>query len=240
MKALIVDDEKHARERLAWLLKELDFFSEHFEAENADEAVKIILKEEITAAFFDINMPGQPVFEVLKKMKNPPLIVFHTAYSEHAVKAFDVEAVDYLLKPVSMERLIACIEKIKKASANKKNGNKKEEEKKYLQKIPVKKEGRIILINADDVVKISSEDGLSFAFTGDQKYLLDHYLNYYEENLDMEKFFRINRSDLINLKYIKNIHPMFAGNYAVELSNGEQLSLSRRKKSEFKKICRLS
>jgi len=240
MKALIVDDEKHARDRLSGLLKELDFFSEYFEAENADDAVKIILKDEITAAFFDINMPGQPVFEILKKMKNPPLVIFHTAYSEHAVRAFDVEALDYLLKPVSMERLIACVEKIKKAAGNKNGGHKKDDRIKYLQKIAAKKEGRIILINIEDIMRISSEDGLTFAFTGEKKYLIDHYLNYYEKNLDGDKFFRINRSDLINLKYIKNIHPMFAGNYTIELADGEQLSLSRRKKSEFKKICRLS
>ncbi|MBN2545267.1 MAG: response regulator transcription factor [Spirochaetes bacterium] len=240
MKALIVDDEKHARERLSGLLKELDFFTEYFETENADEAVKIILKEDISAAFFDINMPGQSIFEVLKKMKNPPVIIFHTAYSEHAARAFDVEAVDYLLKPVSMERLIACVEKIKRAIGIKKSSHKKDSRIKFLQKIAAKKEGRIILINIEDVIKISSFDGLTFAFTKDQKYMLDRYLNYYEENLDCEKFFRINRTDLINLKFIKNIHPMFNGNYIIELENGDQLNLSRRKKSEFKKIYRLT
>lgn len=234
---LIADDEKHARERLKTLLQKYDIFSIDYEAKNGDEVLNLIISKNPEVAFLDINMPGVSVFNSLSSLKEPPIIIFQTAYSEYAVDAFGINALDYLVKPISEERLKITVEKIKKTLSLK---NTKEDIKEFsknnIQKISVKQDGKIKVISINDIYKITFEEGFSFIYTYEGRFLSDKYLNYFEEVLKNHGFFRVNRNDIINTKNISVIHPMFKGNYIVELINGAKIKLSRRKAGKLKKI----
>lgn len=235
---LIADDEKHARERLKSLLQKLDVFSIDYEAKNGDEVLNIIISKNPDVAFLDINMPGVSVFNSLSSLKEPPLIIFQTAYSEYAVDAFGINALDYLVKPISEERLKVTVDKIKKALSLKitKDDDIKEVSKNNIQKISVKQDGKIKVISISDIYKITFEEGFSFIYTYEGRFLSDKYLNYFEDVLKSQGFFRVNRNDIINTKNISVIHPMFKGNYVVELINGAKIKLSRRRAGKLKKI----
>ncbi len=234
---LIADDEKHARERLKSLLQKYDIFSIDYEAKNGDEVLNLIISKNPDVAFLDINMPGVSVFNSLSSLKEPPIIIFQTAYSEYAVDAFGINALDYLVKPISEERLKITIDKIKKALSLK---NAKEEiiedSKNNIQKISVKQDGKIKVISINDIYKITFEEGFSFIYTYEGRFLSDKYLNYFEDVLKNKGFYRVNRNDIINTKNISVIHPMFKGNYEVELINGAKIKLSRRRAGKLKKI----
>jgi len=236
IKVLIADDEKHARERLKEMLGKYEIFSIEAEAKNGDEVISLIISKKPDIAFLDINMPGVSVFNTISSLKNPPVIIFQTAYSEYAVDAFGISALDYLMKPVSYERLDKTIEKIKKHfyAAD----ILIEEEKKHdkIKSLTAKTAGLIKIIPVEEIYFITSDDGLTFLQTEKEKLLLDKYLNYYENILSDHNFFRANRKDLINLNLIHSIHPMFNGNYIIEMKNNEKIALSRRRTKDLKNI----
>ena len=239
IRVLLADDEKHIRERLKEMLKKYNIFTIESEAKNGDEVIKEIISKKPDVAFLDINMPGVSVFESIPSLKNAPIIIFQTAYSEYAVNAFGINALDYLLKPISEERLDQTVEKIKKeinAKLKKDNEESLKEIPSDIENISVKNQGRIKVIPIDEVYKITFEEGFSFIYTYEGRFLSDKYLNYYEELLKDRKFFRVSRSDLINTKYISIIHPMFKGSYVIELKNGAKIKLSRRRAGVLKKL----
>jgi len=237
---LIADDEKHARDRLKNLLKNYKNFSIIAEAKNGDEVIQTIISKKPDVAFLDINMPGVSVFDTIPSLKNPPLIIFQTAYSEYAVDAFKANALDYIMKPVSEERLSNTIDKIVKSINNRQlcdeDNEDKNTDKQELKKISVKTSGTIKVIDINDIYKISFEDGFSFIYTDEGRFLSDYYLNYFEEKLINKGFYRVSRNDIVNIKFISLIHPMFKGNYIIELKNTEKIKLSRRRAKDLKKI----
>lgn len=233
IKVLIADDEKHALLRLRLLLQNEKIFFIVGEAKNGDEVIQEIIKKKPDVAFLDINMPGTNVFSSITELKNPPLIVFQTAYSEYAVNAFGINALDYLLKPINEERFKITIEKIKKVLNQRQNAVKQEND---LSSITVKTINAIKIIPVDEIIKITFEEGFSFIHTQEGRFLSDKYLNYYEKLLSGKGFFRVNRNELVNVKFISVIHPMFKGNYEIELNNNMKIKVSRRKIKSLKKV----
>ncbi len=235
IRVLIADDETHARDRLKGLLEKYDFINVECEAKDGDEALQMIISRKPDVAFLDINMPGISVMQSVASLKEPPLIVFQTAYSEHAVNAFGLNALDYLLKPLTDERLSQTIDKIKNA-LNEKTGRAAGSDPVAMKKISVRDGSKIRIIAPADIYKITFEEGFSFIYTPDGRFLSEKYLNEFEELLKDSDFFRTSRSDIVNLKYIVSIHPMFHGSYSIELKNKIFVDLSRRRAKELRRI----
>lgn len=230
---VIADDESHARLRLKQLLDDFDEIKIIGEAENGDELLKLIMNRNPDIVFIDINMPGISVFKTIESLKNPPLIVFQTAYSEFAVKAFEVNAVDYLLKPIVKENLIKTINKIKNA-LNKSfiKNNKNETDKKNF--LSVKTNDGIKILNYEDIIKICFTEGFAFIYIKESRFLSNKPLKYYEELLNESGFIKVNRNSIINIKKIVKIHKTFNSNYELELINNDYIKISRRKISILK------
>lgn len=238
IKVIIADDEIHARERIKDLLARFDKFEIVAEAKDGNEALNLIITHNPDVAFLDINMPGISVFKSLPSLNNPPLIVFQTAYSEHAAEAFDIDALDYLLKPVRFERLEKTVKKItnRLSSSNSKTAESSETTSENSDRISVKVNGRVKLIDTSDIIKFSFENGFCYIYTHSDKLMSDKFLNFYEEKLEGKGFFRTSRNDIVNLKAISAIQTIVSGVYEVELSDGSTVDLSRRKAQSLRKI----
>lgn len=229
--AIIADDESHARERLRQLLERFELFEIVGEAADGNEALHLIITRKPDVAFLDINMPGISVFSSVPSLQAPPLVVFQTAYPEHAAAAFDIEALDYLLKPVRFERLEKTVARIRE-SLTVRSGERTEPSERpagRVGQVTVKSAGGTRVIAVEDIVRISYEDGFCYLYTADEKIISDKYLSYYEKKLKGGRFFRSSRTDIINLDHIAMIHTLVPGEYTIELKSGKQIDLSRRK-----------
>lgn len=230
---LIADDEAPARNRLKSLLRDSSDFVIIAEAENGDQVLELIIKKSPDIAFLDINMPGSSVFTTIPSLKNPPLIIFQTAYSEYGAQAFDINAVDYLLKPVSRERFNMSLDKIRNYFTK---HEVKLEHSPNKDVLSIKSGETIKIVKIADIYRISFEDGFSFIHIGNEKLYSDKTLSYYDEVLNEMGFYQISRTDIINLSYVNKLHPMFKGQYLVEMLNGDKLTISRRRFKGLKDI----
>jgi DNA-binding LytR/AlgR family response regulator len=237
IKAIIADDESHARERLRGLLDRFALFTIAAEATDGNEALQSIITHTPDVAFLDINMPGVSVFQSLPSLQNPPLIIFQTAYSEHAANAYDINALDYLLKPIRFERLEKTVAKIlEKLALPPEHPKVTDAPAKPADLVTVTLSGKTKVIAVKDIIRISFEEGFCYLHTAGEKIISDKYLNHYEEKLIGGNFFRTSRTDIINLSYIVMIHKEFQGVYVVEMKNGMKIDVSRRKAQELRKI----
>ncbi|MBT4290917.1 MAG: response regulator transcription factor [Deltaproteobacteria bacterium] len=237
IKLIIADDEQHARERLKDLISDYEQFKIISEVDDGNKALEKMVSLKPDVAILDINMPGISVFNTISSLQAPPIIVFQTAHSKYAADAFDVEALDYLLKPVSRERFKQAVNKIMKKLSSATEDMKEHDitDKDSTTKITVRVNGTIKIIRVNDISKICFEEGLSFIYTNKDKFISDRTLNYYEEKLQEMKFFRSNRANLVNLEYVTTIHKAFKGAYYIELQDGTRIELSRRKAQILKK-----
>ena len=234
---LIADDEKHALDRLKDLLSAYDQFQIIGEASSGTAALEKIVSLKPDVVFLDINMPGVSVFKTISSLQDPPLVIFQTAHSKYAADAFDINALDYLMKPVSRERFSRSVAKIMEKISAIKDGpeGKEPEEKEQTEKISIKVGEAIKIIQVCDIQKICFEEGFSFIYTADGRFLSDRSLNYYEEKFEGSGFFRSNRANLVNLEFVTTLHKGFKGSYLVELKDGSRVELSRRKGLILKK-----
>lgn len=232
---LIADDELPARNRLRSLLKDYNDFKIVSEAQNGDEVVSKIIIDKPQVAFLDINMPGSSVFDTIPSLDNPPIIIFQTAYSEYGAKAFDVNAMDYLVKPISRERFDNTINRIR-TSLNIKAEDIKE---KSVDVISVKSGEAIRVINIKKIEKIIFEDGFSFIYIGNDRVFSDKSLNHYDSLLEDKGFYRVSRNEIINISFVIKLHSMFKGQYLVELKSGDKITVSRRRLSGLKGILKI-
>ena len=233
---LIADDEIPARKRLKSLFKDQDQFKIVAEAENGDEVLKLIIEKAPQVAFLDINMPGASVFTTIPSLKNPPLVVFQTAYSEYGVKAFDINAVDYLMKPVSRDRFAQSLEKLL-PMLNQKPLSELESHRETIKDVISIKSGEAIrVLKVNKISRVSFDDGFSFIHCAKEKLYSDKSLNYYEELLEDRGFYRVSRSDIINLQFIDKLHPFFNGQYILEMLNGDKIKVSRRRIQGLKEL----
>jgi two-component system, LytTR family, response regulator len=233
---IIADDETHARERLRELLDKFDLFTVIAEAKDGNEALKLIISHTPEVVFLDINMPGMSVFQTMPSLKNPPLIIFQTAYSEHAARAYDINALDYLLKPIRFERLEKAVAKILEKRGASDHPKSPDSPLGPSNHVAITISGKTRIVAAEDIISISVEDGICCLYTAGEKMMSDKYLTYFEEKLKGGNFFRTGRTDMVNLHHIVMIEKEFQGTYTVVMQNGMKIDVSRRKAQQLKKI----
>ncbi|WP_339918374.1 LytTR family DNA-binding domain-containing protein [Yeosuana marina] len=231
-KTIIIDDERLAREEVKRALKGYPEFEIIGEASHADEAKEMIESALPDIIFLDIHMPGKSGFDLLEELTTVPEVVFTTAYDQYAVKAFELNAIDYLVKPLREERFAKTIEKVKAELV------KKEEIKTGVlpmhRKIFIKDGENCYFIPLSDIHFIESLDNYARLYFGNQKAMIKRSLNLLEEKLDSTVFFRTNRSQIINTHYIKEIHPYFNNKLQITLTTGEKIEVSSRQSVKFK------
>ena len=235
---LIVDDEQPARRKLRSYLKKEAGIDAIFEAENGIDAVSRIRKSHPDLVFLDIQMPGLNGFEVIEKVgiESMPAVIFVTAYDEYALDAFEVQAVDYLLKPFDEERFRKSFSRAKaqiqtgsqNAAFFKNLLSEVYKEKKYLHRIMVKKGSRYLFVNTSEISYISAYEKYINLHTREGTHLVRDTMNRMESRLDPDDFARIHRSSIVNLNYVKELQPWSHGDCIVILKDGTRLNLSRR------------
>jgi two-component system response regulator LytT len=237
--ALIVDDEQPARDELAFLLKSFPDVEVVGQGKNGVEAVNLIRELSPQVVFLDVQMPGLDGFGVIKKLLEKkarlPFFVFATAYDHYAVQAFEVNAIDYLLKPIARPRLEKAITKVRRGLENIEPAQQKLERLVQLveerplpqkSKLLVKSAGRLVLVNSDDIIYASIEDGVITIVTRE----LEGQSNFrtveeLQSNLDPNTFWRVHRSYLININRIREVVPWFKSSYQLKMDDRKQTEI---------------
>ena len=242
IRVLVVDDEPLARRGIRQLLDSETDFEIVGECKNGREAVSALEKLSPELIFLDIQMPLLDGFSFIEKVgaQNLPEIVFVTAYDEYAIRAFEINALDYLLKPVDPERFQKTLERVREQIKNKQprqmeqklaallENLKLPESEKYLERIAIKENGRVAFFNIDEILWISSEGNYVGLHTKGETHLLRETMDAIERKLDSRKFLRLRRSTIVRIEQIKELHPLFNGEFEVVLKNGTRLASSRR------------
>ncbi len=231
MRALIVDDERLGRAELRRLLTAHPDVEIAGEARDAEEALALIEQLQPELLFLDIQMPGHSGFELLEQLERVPLVIFTTAYDEYALRAFEVNALDYLLKPVAPDRLAAALARaaLRKARPVMEGG----------QRIFVKDGERCWFVTVSDIVLLESEGNYARLYFGGNRPLVLRSLNYLEERLDPAVFFRASRKHILNLRFIDGIDPWANGGFLVRLKGGMEVEMSRRQAQKFRDVMSL-
>lgn len=258
LKALIVDDEYPARKELRFLLNKFNNIEVVGEATNATEALTLINALDYSILFLDIEMPGMSGLEVgakIQEMANPPHVIFVSAYDEYAVKAFEVNAVDYILKPFDERRLTQAINKIMKITANRSVNEATKQEESFQQpevtqspeqpenkfkidRIPAEKQGKTILVNESDIIYAFTEQDHVFIKTFTDRLFTRFTLKELEGRLNSTMFFRTHRCYIVNLQKVKEIIPFFNGTYTLIVEDNEksEVPVSRAQAKKLRKI----
>lgn len=237
-KTIVIDDERLAREELKSILSDFSQVEVIGEARNGEEGIEVIADLEPDLIFLDVSMPGMTGFEMLKKLDHIPRVIFVTAYDEYALKAFEVNALDYILKPLDPKRLSVTLDKLKDSDENE-----------FESKTPIENINR--KLTAEDRVFIKDGEKCYFVklsevrmFESDGNYVKVYFdksrplilrsLNSFEERLDPTTFFRANRKFIVNLEWIVGIENWFNGGLQVELKTGDKVEVSRRQAIRFR------
>ncbi|MGI6045541.1 MAG: LytR/AlgR family response regulator transcription factor [Eggerthellaceae bacterium] len=232
LKAIIVDDEAPARSELRYLLEELGQTEVVAEAASVREAIEKLKDYPCDVIFLDVNMPeatGLQFANALQHLKFPPVVVFVTAYSEFALDAFKVNAVDYLVKPVESARLAQAIARVRENVALHAQAQKSE-------RIPVEKGGKKILINIDKIRYVMARDDYAYLQTDTDRFFSTVSLAQLEKRLDGHGFFRVHRGYLVNLAMVEEVEPVSGGTLLLTLNGVEEkVPVSRRRVSSLKK-----
>lgn len=240
IKVLVVDDELLGRKRIRSLLREHADIKIVGECVNGSEAVKAIQNLKPDLVFLDVQMPETDGFGVVEIIgaENMPAVIFVTAYDKYAIRAFEINAVDYLLKPFDEERFEKAVERAKREMKRQESPTEINEnlrkllkevknEPKYLRRIPVKSAGGTTLVPTEEIDWISASGHYLELHAGNETHLIREKLSVIETKLDPQIFMRIHRSTIVNLDRIKSLHPLFNGDQLVILKNGRELNLSR-------------
>ncbi len=240
MKALIIDDERLARKELTNLLQEypeVEIVGEAVNAEDAEEKIKTLQPELL---FLDIQMPGKTGFELLESLDSVPEVVFTTAYDEYALKAFDFNALDYLLKPIEPDRLKETITKL--VNRPKKEEVQSEETGQKLgpqDRVFVKDGDKCWFVKLENIRLFESDGNYIKIYFDNFKPMIHKSLNALDEKLDDRSFFRASRKHIINLTWVESIESWFNGGLMVVLRGGEKVEVSRRQAARFKEMMSL-
>ncbi|HXE65300.1 MAG TPA: LytTR family DNA-binding domain-containing protein [Bryobacteraceae bacterium] len=234
LRALIVDDEDLARSVLRRLLADEGGVEIVGEASNGVEALEAIAELRPDVVLLDIEMPGFDGFEVVQQLENSPAIVFVTAYDEYAVRAFEANAIDYLLKPVRPERLERALGRVRERRGSPPDASRVREIREVarerggpLQRIAARRGKRIVIVPVRDIIRIEIEDKLVFAVKENDRLLIEKTITELETMLEPAGFLRISRGELVNLETVKELLPWFSGTWRVKLANGEERDVSR-------------
>lgn len=244
MRTLIVDDERLARNELKRLLEPYTKIEIVGEAANAEEALKLIEEQQPELLFLDIQMPGKNGFELLSSIEGKsPEVIFTTAFDEYAIKAFEFNALDYLLKPIDTERLKETIHRIEENQAQPEApSHANERAEKVLgenDQVFVKDGEKCWFVKLGKIRLFESMGNYVRLHFDDQKPLVLKSLNNLEERLDPNTYFRANRKHIINLHWIEKIEPWFSGGLLVTLQGGDKIEISRRQAIRFKELMSL-
>lgn len=236
IRTVVVDDEKLARERVKGFLRKIEDVDVVGEADEGNAAVEVIERCRPDLVVLDIQMPGTDAFGVLRALKEPPHVIFATAYDEYAIKAFEVEALDYLLKPFSQARLVDAVDRVRRKIAEGASraderaiGRVAERGPSYASQIPVHTARKILVLPVEEILYFAVESRLVYAHVDGRSYMTNFTLRELEERLDPEIFFRAHKSRLVNLRKVKEIVRWFGGRYRLVMSDaaGSQVELSR-------------
>ena len=238
IKAIIIDDERLARNELKKLLEQHPDILIIDEATNVDEAVEKIDLSRPDLIFLDIQMPGKTGFDLLAEIEKSPRVIFTTAYDEFALKAFEVNALDYLLKPIDPKRLADAIQKLQSEIALEQASLLGVSRGPLIEvdQVFVKDGERCWFVKLADIRLFESVGNYAKVYFSTNKPLILKSLNALEERLDDRVFFRANRKHIINLHWIEKIEPYFNGGLLVELKGGEKIEISRRQTVKFKEM----
>jgi two-component system LytT family response regulator len=240
MRALIVDDERLARKELIKLLEDHPMIEVIGEAMNADEALNMINDLNPDLLFLDIQMPGKTGFQLLEMLDAVPLVVFTTAYDEFALKAFEVNALDYLLKPIQPERLSETISKLAEKERAKIVAIRGPEKKLGLNdQVFVKDGDRCWFVSLTNVRLFESDGNYIKVYFDANRPMIHKSLNALDEKLDERAFFRASRKHIVNLSWVEGIEPWFNGGLMVRLRGGDKVEVSRRQAAKFKDMMSL-
>lgn len=234
---VLADDEVLARQKLRQLLRDEPEIDVVGEGMTASETIDLVRATKPDLLFLDIQMPGMDGFDIATELcssKNVPTphIIFTTAHDQYALRAFEIHAVDYLLKPFTRERLSSAVERARKEIllANQQpaaNGTTAQNGSRYTTRIVFKSRGRIVFLPVSDIRWISAEENYVRISTQTETHLLRETMARLEEKLDPDMFLRVHRSSIVNLQHVKEVRTEADGDYAVVLVNGEKLTMSR-------------
>jgi two-component system LytT family response regulator len=241
--AVVADDELLARQKLRQLLRDVPEVDVIGESATAGETIELVRMARPELLFLDIRMPGMDGFDVLEALASEPAVtmprvIFTTAYDSYALRAFEIHAVDYLLKPFTLERLNSALENarqhlqaVKPASARddeaKSNGSR------YTQRIVFKSRGRILFLPVTEIRWIGAEENYVRICTQSETHLLRETMSRLEEKLDPQVFLRVHRSSIVNLQYVKEVRTDADGECLVMLVNGQKVAMSRSYRSRI-------
>lgn len=240
MKALIVDDERLARKELMKLLEEHPSIEVIGEAMNAEEATHMVNDLNPDLLFLDIQMPGKTGFQLLEELDAVPFVVFTTAYDEFALKAFEVNALDYLLKPIQAERLSETVSKILEKEKSRSSAVRSADKKLGLNdQVFVKDGDRCWFVSLNNVRMFESDGNYIKVYFDNNRPMIHKSLNALDEKLDERAFFRASRKHIVNLSWVESIEQWFNGGLMVKLKGGDKVEVSRRQAAKFKDMMSL-
>jgi two-component system LytT family response regulator len=249
---LIVDDEPLARERLAGMLAAEPDIEVIGQCRDGEEAVKAIIEQTPDLVFLDIQMPQMNGFEVIDAVggERMPLVIFVTAHDQHALRAFEVRALDYLLKPFDRDRFRDALQRARKQVEREDTGEigrrllalvkDMRRDQPRSERLVVKSGGRLFFLRADEIDWVEAAGNYVRLHVGSTSYLLRETMNAIEGRLDPEKFFRIHRCRIVNMERIQELQPWLNGEYAVLLRTGTRLTLSRGYREKLQERLRVS
>lgn len=239
---VVVDDEPPARAKLGRFIAELDDFRVRSEADSVDTAIASIATANPDLVYLDVQLGTHSGFDVLDGLRGlaSPLIVFTTAYSEHAVRAFEVQALDYLLKPFDRDRFLSSIDRVRAALADPDRGDVEERMRRLLASVPdrpplarqilVRDADRAFFLAVEDIQRISAAGNYVEIHAGGKAHLVRDSLSNFVAQLDPSDFLRVHRSHVVRVGFIAELRPLFHGDYELVLRDGQRLGLSRRYK----------
>jgi len=226
LRVLIVDDEALARARARRMLEGLDGVELAGEASSAEEARRFLARQDVDVMLLDIQMPGEDAFSLLATIQRRPVVIFSTAFDQYAVRAFEENAVDYLLKPYRRERLQAALQRARRELASPEDLSRRLSEllasfkggsSPHLERFTVRVGARQLILRAEEVLWFGAEDKLVFAATEKDRHYVNFTLDQLEERLDSKRFARVHRSAIVNLDWAAALRPGFAGTYRLQL-----------------------
>ncbi len=242
-RVIIIDDERLARKELKKLLEDFPELEVVDEAANVDEGISKIELHNPDLIFLDIQMPGKTGFDLLRELNHTPEVIFTTAYDEYALKAFEVNALDYLLKPIEPKRLADALHKLDEENEDVSVSNVSSIPGKFTlnenDQVFVKDGERCWFVKISEIRMFESVGNYARVYFGINKPLILKSLNALEERLDQRVFFRANRKHIVNLRMIEKVEPYFNGGLLLEIQGGDKIEISRRQAVKFKEMMSL-
>jgi two-component system LytT family response regulator len=243
VKAIIVEDEFLAQQELSWLIRQHSQLTLEATFDDGLDVLKYLQSHQVDVIFLDINIPsldGVLLAQNISKFAQKPLIVFITAYKEHAVDAFELEAFDYILKPYHEMRIITMLRKVENTLQQAAHQSNPEAVRSSVHTINLVKDERIIVTDINDIYYAEAHEKMTFVYTRREEYVMSKNITEFCSRLPEEAFFRCHRSYCINLSKIREIEPWFNNTYMLKLRDLEfQVPVSRSKVKEFRQLMRL-